>query len=84
MKFNLKLKEKICFLVNNLIASLKSCKIPIHPNLFGPLRICAHPKTLCSNKVKNATPTNTQINKNILIKIIKINPILFKQNILQL
>lgn len=27
------------FLLNNLIASLKGCKIPINPTLLGPFRI---------------------------------------------
>lgn len=55
------------------MASLKGWKIPINPNLLGPLRIWIKPKTLRSNKVKNATLNNKKIiiNKVLTEHIIK-------------
>lgn len=38
-------------LLNSLIASLKGCKIPINPTLFGPFRIWIYPKILRSKIV---------------------------------
>ena len=54
--------------LNNLIVSLKCCKIPINPILFGPLRMFTYPKKLGFYKVKKATPTNKKINKDNLTK----------------
>lgn len=51
-----------CSLVNNLIASLKDCKIPDNPTLLGPFRNWIYPKTFRSSKTIKATqikiPTN--------------------------
>jgi hypothetical protein len=50
-------------LVKSLIASANGWGTPIHPTLLGPLRIWMYPKTFRSNKVKNATPINTNTTK---------------------
>lgn len=39
------------FLLNNLIASLKGCKIPIIPTLLGPFRIWMYLKIFRSKSV---------------------------------
>ena len=58
---SLRWKVKTRLRSNNLIASLKGCKIPINPTLFEPFRIWTYHKTIRCNKVKKYTPTNTQV-----------------------
>ena len=56
--------------INNLIASLIGCKIPLHEGLLGPFRACVIPRIFRSNKVKNATLINT--GNQIIINSVKI------------
>lgn len=68
----LDIKGQTCSLENNLIASLKGCKIPIKPTLLGPLRIWMYPKSLRSNKVRKAILIKTPKTKIKKFKIINI------------
>lgn len=43
--------ERIKFLLNSFNASLKGCKIPNKPTLFGPFRIWIYPKIFRSRIV---------------------------------
>lgn len=43
--------DKIRFLLKSFSASLKGCKIPINPTLFGPFRIWIYPRIFRSKIV---------------------------------
>jgi len=59
-------------LENSLIASLKGCRIPPAPTLFGPFRSWLYPKIFRSSNVMKATFKSTAITKTRKFKRVNI------------